>query len=320
MVLQNTLGDFPLVSIIIPARNEAEDIAETLNTCLAIDYERKEIIVVDDSTDDTPAIVASYADRGVRLIHREKNSNGCCGARNLGIQQARGEIVVLLNADAVPQPNFLKRIIPHYQAGADFLVVRSVLKNHDNIWGCYKHAQTVQSFNPDPHWTEGFSCRLESVKSVGYIPGDFPVPFCRDYMLGANLKKAGFVKHVDMSIDMEHIWPDSLKSFWGTMVHRGAHSAPTFYYFRRSSLPIAFLREMLKAIRTFGLYFLIFPVVWRAYKLSHYTSRGMKNFPSLFFVGLIDDIATIVGNFKGLLRIVRAEMKLKKHGIVKKFL
>ena len=58
-------------SFVIPTRNEAEDIRRTLERCLAVDYPHKEILVVDDSTDETPRIVSEYADRGVRLIHRE---------------------------------------------------------------------------------------------------------------------------------------------------------------------------------------------------------------------------------------------------------
>lgn len=101
----------PLASIIMPSRNEEVDIKRTLDACLAIDYEPKEIIVVDDSIDQTPQIVESYADRGVHLVHREQNRNGCCGARNLGMQMAKGEILAILNADDVPRRDFLKRLL-----------------------------------------------------------------------------------------------------------------------------------------------------------------------------------------------------------------
>ena len=47
-------SDRPLsFSLIIPTKNEALDIAGTLEACLAIDYPHKEVIVVDDSSDDT---------------------------------------------------------------------------------------------------------------------------------------------------------------------------------------------------------------------------------------------------------------------------
>src|SRR6185369_48454 len=94
-----------LITIVIPTRNEAADITDTLEACLALDDSAKEILVIDDSVDDTPDVVRLFADRGVRLFHRERNSNGCCGARNEGIRRATGEIVVLLNADARPAPD-----------------------------------------------------------------------------------------------------------------------------------------------------------------------------------------------------------------------
>ena len=125
MITQAATELRPLVSIVIPARNEGADIARTLEVCLDIDYAPKEIIVVDDSTDDTPAIVASYAERNVRLIHRTQNDNGCCGARTTGMRQAAGVIVVLLNADARPAPDFIDRILTHYRDGADYVIVRS---------------------------------------------------------------------------------------------------------------------------------------------------------------------------------------------------
>jgi glycosyltransferase involved in cell wall biosynthesis len=128
------------ISIVIPARNEAQDIRATLERCLAIDYPAKEIIVVDDSSDETPQIVEEYAEKGVRLIRREKNQDACCGARNVGIRAAQGEVIVLLDADAHPPPDFLARIAEHYAAGADWLVVRSRVANRESLWGRYLYA------------------------------------------------------------------------------------------------------------------------------------------------------------------------------------
>lgn len=122
-----TEEDSALISIIIPTRNEANDIAATLERCLDLEYEPKEIVVIDDSTDKTPFIVATYASRGVRLVHRSTNSDGCCGARNLGMQEARGSIIVLLNADDRPGTDFLERLSRQYKNGADCLITRSVV-------------------------------------------------------------------------------------------------------------------------------------------------------------------------------------------------
>lgn len=297
------------VSIVIPTRNEAKDIAETLEACLAIDYEPKEIIVVDDSTDETPEIVSRYADRGVQLIHREQNRNGCCGARNLGMQMAKGEIVVLMNADNRPRPDFLRRILVHYQNGADFVLVRSTVLNRDNMWAQYIHASGMVHFHDHPNqaWSEGFSCRRTVAEAVGYLPGDFPIPFCRDNLLGANLEQAGFRKVFDLTIPMEHISPDTFRDYWHNQVWRGSFSAPYAYYFHGLPVPLIALREMLKAARCVFLDLLLLPALWRSYRCSRYTPRGWRSIPSLFVVGLVHDAAIIVGNFKGLWRLLRAE-------------
>jgi len=295
-----------LVSIVIPARNEAEDIGRTLEACLAIEYELKEIIVVDDSTDDTPAIVAAYADRGVRLIHRENNSNGCCGARNLGLREARGEIVVLLNADDLPRPDFLNRLLPHYRNGADYVIVRSMAINSGNPWGRFVMTSELAGPGSDPEWSEGFSCRRSAAEKVGYIPGDFPVPFCRDYMFGIALNRGGFKKHIDMSIPMEHIVPDTFSSFWRNQMWRGTFSAPHVYYFRNMPIALILPKEMLKAIRTLLKYLLFAPAIWQAVRLSRFAPNGLRDASSLLFAGLVRDLAMRVGNFKGVLRVIRS--------------
>jgi len=241
--------DLGHVTVVIPARNEAKDIAATLEACLAIEYGPKEIIVVDDSTDETPQIVGQYAERGVRLIHRSQNRNGCCGARNLGMQSAEGEIIVLMNADNRPRPDFLQRLIKHYQEGADFVVVRSMVLNRDNPWGQFIFASSMPDTHPDPLWSEGFSCRKSAAKAVGYIPGDFPIPFCRDNAFGKILGEARFVKHIDRNIEMEHVSPSTLPEFWRNQVWRGTISAPHAYYLRKISLPVVMLREIAKACR-----------------------------------------------------------------------
>ena len=122
-------------SIIIPTYNEEHDITETLEALLKLDYPDKEIIVVDDSTDRTPDIVRGYTDHGVRLIH--PGGGGRCEARNLGIREAAGEILVILNADVHPRPDFLRRLVPHYEQGADYVLVLGKVSNLDNLFARY---------------------------------------------------------------------------------------------------------------------------------------------------------------------------------------
>jgi glycosyltransferase involved in cell wall biosynthesis len=306
---ENFKTDRPLFSIIIPTRNEANDIVRTLDACLAINYEPKEIIVVDDSSDETVQIVERYADRGVKLVHRQKNSNGCCGARNLGMQLARGDILVILNADDVPRPDFLKRLLKHYQRGVDYVIVKSVVLNQENPWGKLISASGMDwSGNEQKmEWSEGFSCRRSAAEAVGYIPGDFPVPFCRDWMFGAALSRAGFKKHVDLNIIMEHVTPATFASFWHNQIWRGMMWAPSAFYFRHQSLFTILFKEILKAVRQFFKNILVIPKLWRAVRSSKYVSGGFRDTWALYFAGLVQDVALTVGAFKGISSVARAE-------------
>lgn len=289
----------PLVSIIVPTRNEAADIAMTLEACLALEYEPKEILVVDDSTDNTPHIVRRYAERGVSLIHRERNDNGCCGARNLGMKRAKGDILVIMNADDRPTPDFLDRLLAHYQDGADYVIVRSVVQNPGNIWARYVWASALKYFSTDPEmeWSEGFSCRKAAAEQVGYIPGDFPVPFCRDYLIGVALGRAGYRKHTALDIPMGHVAPGDLKTFWNNRKWRGTFPAPFNYYFHQKTLPALFLREVLKLGWRVLRYLTVLPAVWGALTLTRHTS--LRDLPAFVWVGLVQDAAFTVGGLKG---------------------
>jgi glycosyltransferase involved in cell wall biosynthesis len=298
---------YPLISIVIPTRNEAQDIGETLEAVLGMEYEPKEILVVDDSTDNTPEIVSRYADRGVHLIHREQNRNGCCGARNLGMQMAKGEIIVIFNADNRPKPDFLDRLLKHYESGADYVIVRSLVLNQENMWGKYAHATDTYwlSTNPPMEWSEGFSCRRSAAQEVSYIPGDFPVLFCRDWMFGAALNQAGFRKHVDLGIEVKHIVPSTSPTYWRNQLWRGTFSAPFTYYIGKKPVAFIVIREALKAGRTLLRYLLVLPALWRVARLSSYTPNRWRDAPGLILVALVQDWATVVGNLQGVVRLIR---------------
>ena len=87
----------PFFSTVIPVFNRAELIRPTLDSVLAQDFADQEVIVVDDgSTDDTPQTLADYGDR-IRVL-RQKNS-GPAVARNLGIAEAGGKYITILDSD-----------------------------------------------------------------------------------------------------------------------------------------------------------------------------------------------------------------------------
>jgi O-antigen biosynthesis protein len=111
LAIQNTLSEIPFssglrwprISVVVCAYNEARTIRACLEGLQKLEYPDFEIIVIDDgSKDATAAIAREY---GVKVISTE--NRGLSFARNLGFQEATGEIVAYIDADAYPDPHWL---------------------------------------------------------------------------------------------------------------------------------------------------------------------------------------------------------------------
>jgi chlorobactene glucosyltransferase len=124
------LTDGPLVSIIVPARNEEETIETVITSVLASQYRNLELLIVDDrSTDATASKVESRKteDSRLRLIHGEELPDGWYGkpwACVQGARAARGEILLFTDADTKHEPELLGRSVSALQrTGVDLVTV-----------------------------------------------------------------------------------------------------------------------------------------------------------------------------------------------------
>lgn len=114
----------PLVSVIVPAHNAEQHIGECLNSLLEQSYSPLEIVVVDDgSTDRTWQVVSEYAERDRRVVAlRSPVDAGQAAARNRSLSVARGQYVVLQDADDLSVGGRICRLISHLEAsGVDFV-------------------------------------------------------------------------------------------------------------------------------------------------------------------------------------------------------
>ncbi len=92
----------PLVSVVIPAYNEEKLIGKTLETIKQQTYKKLEIIVVDNnSTDNTAKICREY---DVTVIKEERKGVGY--ARQKGCMAAKGDIIVMSDADIIAPPDW----------------------------------------------------------------------------------------------------------------------------------------------------------------------------------------------------------------------
>jgi chlorobactene glucosyltransferase len=125
------LASRPFVSIVIPARNEAANIARCLDGALSQRYAPYEVIVVDDgSTDATPRILHDYATRfsdKLTVVTGRPLPRGWVGKCNAclhGAQHARGDWLLFLDADTAPQPNLIAALLAlAQQRGLDLVSV-----------------------------------------------------------------------------------------------------------------------------------------------------------------------------------------------------
>jgi 1,2-diacylglycerol 3-beta-glucosyltransferase len=99
-------SDLPSVSVLVPAHDEENVIANTLRRVLALRYPRLEVIVIDDaSTDRTGEIARRFP---VRVIsRRDPLHRGKADALNAGLAASRGDVVCVFDADSEMAPDFL---------------------------------------------------------------------------------------------------------------------------------------------------------------------------------------------------------------------
>lgn len=111
--------NFPYVSVIVPAKNEEKVIERLLRALVRQEYpkDRMEIIIVEDGSDDkTPEICMRFAEsypEMIRFFHRS-TSDGKPSALNYGLKHARGEIIAVFDADNVPQPDALLKMVRYF--------------------------------------------------------------------------------------------------------------------------------------------------------------------------------------------------------------
>jgi glycosyltransferase involved in cell wall biosynthesis len=109
-----------LVSVVIPARNEARAISAVIHAVQAQGHAglALEIIVVDDGSDDDTAAVARVAGALVLELEGMTDGGNPARARNCGAAMATGDPIVFLDADCTPAAGWLTRLLAAHDAGA----------------------------------------------------------------------------------------------------------------------------------------------------------------------------------------------------------
>jgi glycosyltransferase involved in cell wall biosynthesis len=137
----------PLVSILIPAFNSEEWIADTIRSALNQSWPSKEIIVVDDgSRDKTSSIARRFASKTVRVVSQE--NLGCCAARNRAFELCQGDYIQWLDADdLLSRDKITKQMEMAERCGSRRTLFSSA-------WGYFMYRPAKAKFIPTPLWCD----------------------------------------------------------------------------------------------------------------------------------------------------------------------
>ena len=115
--------DTPLVSIVILNYKRREELAMTLGSVVRQDYPNREIIVVDNHSEEDIRSVVAEQGSDIQLMELERNMGSCAG-RNAGIRQAHGEFIVTLDNDVpLASPFELSKMVKAFQERPDIHVL-----------------------------------------------------------------------------------------------------------------------------------------------------------------------------------------------------
>lgn len=104
---RNVFTSPPQISVVIPAYNSAEFIAEAIESVRAQKFRGYEIIVVNDGSPDTPRLERELRSKFDEIVYVRQRNGGAGVARNTGIEHARGEIIAFLDSDDIWESDYL---------------------------------------------------------------------------------------------------------------------------------------------------------------------------------------------------------------------
>ncbi|MFH8700677.1 bifunctional polysaccharide deacetylase/glycosyltransferase family 2 protein [Streptomyces chartreusis] len=233
------------VSVIVPAYNEKECIANTLQS-LAQSTHPIEIIVVDDGSTDGTSEIARAAARelgmtNVRVIRQE--NAGKPAALNNGVRSAGHDIVVMMDGDTVFEPDTVRQLVqPFADPGVGAVAGNAKVGNRNTVIGAWQHIEYVMGFNLDRRMYDLLRCmptipgaigafRREAVLEVGGMSED---TLAEDTDITIAMHRAGW-----RVVYQEHAraWteaPGSLKQLWSQRYRWSYGTMQALWKHRRS--------------------------------------------------------------------------------------
>jgi len=257
-----------LISIVIPTFNEQKTIGECLKSLKNQTYKPIEITVVDDGSSDSTRNIVEDS-QNIKLLTQGHKGPG--QARNLGVANAKGEILVFVDADMTFDKNFIKDLVKPIVEGKTIgtFSKNEMVKNRNNIWSnCWninknlppdrmiaknypdeapvfrailkKEFERVDGFETSGQYTDDWSLSRKLGRRSTVAPGAIYYHSNADNLLEIWRHARWIGKNEFISGDL----PRKVKSLG-------------FY-----SLPMSFIIGFFKSVIFFNVYFLVFKIVY----------------------------------------------------------
>ncbi|MBD5231219.1 MAG: glycosyltransferase family 2 protein [Bacteroidales bacterium] len=121
----------PLVTVIIPIYNSAAKLERCIQSVLDQSFRDWELLLVDNgSHDGSYEIMSTYATRDSRIKALQENRRGVSAARNMGLNNARGEFISFIDSDDYVSPNFLASLLEYKQY--ELVMCGYIVENYDS--------------------------------------------------------------------------------------------------------------------------------------------------------------------------------------------
>ena len=159
----------PFISIIVPAYNEEKVIANTLNGLLTSTYTKFEIIVVDDgSPDQTSKVVREQFANDARIQLFTRENAGKAEALNFGLNRAKGEVIVALDADTIFPPETVGALAHRfYDPRVGAVAGNAKVGNRINLITRWQALEYITSQNMDRRAFASLNCITVVPGAVG---------------------------------------------------------------------------------------------------------------------------------------------------------
>lgn len=243
-----------LVSIIMPAYNAGEFIAESIESVIKQTYIDWELIVIDDgSTDNTATIVQEYVSKEKRIRYYYQENAKLAKARNSGIEKSNGDLIAFLDSDDLWLPQKLEFCVNEFCNGdQDILFTNSYI---------FQKAEQLSDIESLPHMNI-LAQTYKGKEGLSLFLYENRVPILtaiikRDVILSVNGFKCGF-----NGVEDYNLWLNLLAE---NFIIKGVDAKLCLYRVHKSSMS-ATTNLDINVIRMFVIFFRDYPNLMERYK------------------------------------------------------